>query len=273
MSIILYRDHMVREIDGADTIEIMEKHFLDCYKSRSLCKRKDFGGKSTIVIGRYSVLPYYRELEYDLAINGCVLINTYRQHHFIANIEEWYQVLEGLTPKTWHLPAELPEGKSFVLKGATNSRKAKWKTHMFAEDRNAAKEIHLRLIDDDMIYNQGIYAREYVPLVKLGEQVNGMPVTNEYRFFVCKGQILCGGFYWSSEKEECDPKPDVSRVPESLLKEAITRIGDRATFYTIDVAETQTGDWIIIEINDGQMAGLSDIDADLFYSRLSKVVD
>ena len=40
-----------------------------------------------LVIGRYSVLPFYRELELDLARVGARLINSHKQHRYIADMQ------------------------------------------------------------------------------------------------------------------------------------------------------------------------------------------
>jgi hypothetical protein len=53
-----------------------------------------------LVIGRYSVLPFYREVEADLAVNGCKLINSFAQHCWIANFE-YYRHFKDVTPETW----------------------------------------------------------------------------------------------------------------------------------------------------------------------------
>jgi ATP-grasp domain, R2K clade family 3 len=44
----------------------------------------------------------------------------------------------------------------------------------------------------------------------------------------------------------------------------------KAPFVVADVALTTAGDWILIELNDGQMSGLSDTDANELYSKIAK---
>lgn len=36
----------------------------------------------------------------------------------------------------------------------------------------------------------------------------------------------------------------------------------------IDVAQTESGDWIVIELNDGQMSGLSENNPEILYKNL-----
>jgi len=230
------------------------------------------------VIGRYSVLPYYKELCEDLALYDARLINSLRQHVYIADVMQWAaHELEGLTPRTWtdrelhNLP---DDGTSFVLKGQTNSHKFLWNTHMFAKNKSAAIQVYCRLQDDRMISTQGIYAREYVPLKTHFISLHGLPITEEFRFFVCCGKILSGGYYWSNFSDEFpDGPPDPADVPKEFLADVIERIGDRATAYALDVAQTQEGGWIVVEINDLQMSGLSDNDPVELYGNLRNVMD
>jgi hypothetical protein len=53
-----------------------------------------------LVVGRYSVLPMYQELERDLELLGSRLINGYDQHRWISAFE-YYADMAGFTPETW----------------------------------------------------------------------------------------------------------------------------------------------------------------------------
>lgn len=227
-----------------------------------------------LVIGRYSVLPFYRELELDLHSTGAQLVNTYEQHLYAADLQNWVADLGALTPATW---SRLEDARGavgpFVLKGATNSKKFQWKTHMFARDWVEAGTVYDRLCGDGLIAQQHIYLRQYVPLKTYFEDVVGLPVTKEFRFFVYNEQILTGGYYWSSHidalrEQGIDPSP--AEVPQDFLKEVLSRVGNKITFYALDIAETAAGDWIVIEINDGQMGGLSMNDPKALYARLAE---
>jgi hypothetical protein len=125
-----------------------------------------------------------------------------------------------------------------------------------------------------ILEHQIIYAREYVPLKTYFTAPHGLPITEEFRFFVCMGKVLCDGYYWSNYSEEFPggKAPDPSRVPSIFLQDVIKRVGDKATFYVIDVAQAENGDWIVIELNDGQMSGLSDCDPERLYKNLHRVI-
>lgn len=228
--------------------------------------------KGDLVIGRYSLLPYYSDQAKDINYVGAKLINDYNQHLYIADLGNYIVDLERLTPRTWHNIEDIPADGPFVLKGETNSRKNNWLKDMYAENKLEAIAIHNRLSNDSLIGHQKIYIRQYVPLVKYLDGVNGMPVTKEFRFFVAFGQVLCGEYYWQNYLDDLPTKPDPEEVPRSLLNSVMERVGSQSNFYTIDVGQTVTGEWVVIELNDGQQAGLSCNDPFELYKNLSQVL-
>jgi hypothetical protein len=227
-----------------------------------------------LVVGRYSVLPFYEEQYRDVLLAGATMINSNQQHRYVADLKNWYFDLEGLTPKTWFRPEEVPEEEpgAFVLKGETNSRKHDWKTHMYAANRKAVGDVAWRLNMDGIISHQQVYVRQFVPLVQYGEGLNGLPITKEFRFFVCDGKVLTGGYYWSSFDDVVPTPPSVEEVPMEFLGAVIERIKKNVRFVVIDVAQTAAGDWIVIELNDGQMSGLSGNSPAALYRGLASVL-
>ncbi len=263
--VILYRDV---DIDP-DELLSMKKHF------RSTTSRMDIN-KDDLVIGRYSVLPFYEEQELDIIKAGARLINTYQQHRYVADIGRWYNDLKDLTPRTWCMDIgtqNLPNDCSFILKGETNSMKRLWSTHMFAKSRLDVADVYGRLLDDSLIGYQKIYAREYVPLKQLGIGLNGLPITKEFRFFIAYNKILSGGFYWSSHIEDIADIPSHEEVPYEFVKQIVETIDTKCDFYTIDIAITEQNQPILIELNDGQMAGLSENNPDIIYRELRRVIN
>lgn len=264
--VILMRSSLAEE-----TEENIAGKYLPVYKSRCQIPPQ------SLVIGRYSVLPYYKELVEDLAQNGSELINSYQQHKWIADMKEWYVDLEGLTPHTWFDLASIPEKGPFVLKGSTNSKKFQWNTHMFAENKQEAIKVYSRLTEDTLIGQQDIYIRQYVPLKKLEEGLNGLPITEEYRLFILDNQVISGAFYWSSHTADFDPSYlktlTYKNIPQSFIDSVLTRIGSNARFVVVDIARKEDGDWIVIELNDGQQSGLSENDPDVLYKNLKNNLD
>ncbi len=224
---------------------------------------------NSTVIGRFSVLPFYLELEKDLAVNGSKLINSFDQHRYVANLQNWYEDLKEITPKTWfsmqEYIADNYEGP-VVLKGETNSKRELWRTHMFAADKTAARNVYFNLMDDGLIKTQTICIRKFEPLKEYTKCLSGMPVVDEYRYFVLNGKIVASGFYWSSFLDDITIEDNEQGL--SLVQEAIKLVGDRCNFYTIDVAQRKDGEWTIIELNDGCMSGTNSIDPEILYSAI-----
>ena len=235
----------------------------------NLIKNRSQVGRDKIVIGRYSVLPYYKELEEDILYLGSKLVNSHKQHRYIADLGNYVCQLEGLTPKTWNYLDQIPFEGPFILKGETNSKKNEWNTKMFAKDKNEAIQIYCDLKNDGLIYDQHIYIREYIPLRTFMIGIGGVPITEEYRFFIYNGKVISGGYYWSNYRDEINDKLDPSFVPNEFLNDIIERVGDNCNFYVIDVARKEDGNWIVIELNDGQMSGLSENDPAVLYKNLS----
>lgn len=223
----------------------------------------------SIVVGRYSVLPYYSELAGDLAWRRSKLINSVQEHNYVADLGSYTEDLGDLTPKTYYRLEDVPDdGGPFVVKGATNSRKDRWKTHMFAADKREAIEVALRLQEDALFKDQDIYVRQYVPLETHLVGLNGLPVTTEFRLFFLDGQELSRGYYWSSHIDDLSEIPNPNQIPVNFLNKVRERIHGKVRFVVVDVAKTQSGDWIVVELNDGQMSGLSENDPDTLYRNL-----
>ena len=264
--IVLYRDMA----DWRQEEEFV-KRFFPCIPSRMQIKQGD------LVIPRFSCLPFFKELEADVNGVGAKLINSYEQHRYIADLGNWYEDLKELTPRTWDSVVHLPENTSFILKGETNSKKFLFNTHFFAKDKKEAIVVQGRLLEDSLLQDQKIYIREFVPLDKLAEGFRGLPISREYRFFVYKKTILSGAFYWSTHAEELKDHVCSTEVPKEFLHEVIERIqktemSEPPTYYVIDVAKTAAGNWIVVELNDGTMSGLSENNPEILYKNLKDAI-
>lgn len=228
--------------------------------------------ENSIVINRYSLYPFPLDQEREVLNIGAKPLNTYQQHRYIADLGNYVADLGNLTPKTWDRLVDLPEEGPFVLKGETNSRKANWQKDMFASNKREAIEIHSRLSQDTLIGQQKIYIRQYVPLVKYLDGIGGIPITKEFRFFVCKGEIISSGYYWQNYIEDLDESPNANEVPRNFIQKIIDIVSPNINFFVIDIAQAQSGEWIVIELNDGSQSGLSCNDPNELYSNLKKVL-
>ena len=256
---ILFR----KDFDSEGELEIAKKYF-NVVEHRAACP------PNALIIPRYSALPYYRELEKDIVWNGGRLLNTYAQHRWIADFD-YYSSLRDFTPESWddYTFCDAPEGK-FVVKGKTNSRKHDWNKLMFAPNKAQAANIACELLKDSLIGPQGVVYRRYVPLKTFEIGLNDLPFTNEWRFFFYKNTLLSYGYYWSSADEEVVNKARIAEEAIVKARDIATICSEHVRFFVLDMAETESGDWILIEVNDGQMSGLSENAPALLYYSLNK---
>lgn len=255
-----------KTLDVDNEFDIVSKYFYTTHYRSAL-------PPNSLVFGRYSFLPFYKELEEEVGLSGGKLSNNYEQHNYIADAKNWISDLGQFTPKTYDNWFNLPDG-SYIVKGSTNSKKSNWKTHMFAETKDDVRVIAERLMDDAHIISQGLMVREYIPLVSYGEDINGLPITNEWRFFFYKEELLSYGWYWAIYPNIFSEKhPEIPNDAIMLTKEIAKIVSKNTNFFVLDMAQTKSGEWILIEVNDGNQSGLGMNDPDILFSNLKKVLD
>jgi len=223
--------------------------------------------ENSLVIGRYSVLPFYKELEKELYLKNCKLINSFEEHTYIADITNYYEDIKEFTPKTYSEWYDIPEGK-YIVKGKTNSRKHQWNSMMYAENKKSLRNIIRTLLNDSLICDQGIVVREFVPLKNLGYGINGLPFSHEWRMFFYKENLLAHAFYWSN----CEIIVDTPQEAIDFAKKVAIIISKHTNFFVLDIAQTEDNKYIVIEVNDGQQSGLSLIEPDILYKNLAKEI-
>jgi len=259
--VLLFRASLSEEGE----LEVAKKYF-ETVESR-------IGLSNSLVIGRYSVLPYYAELESDLVLQGSRLINSHAQHKWIADFE-YYDVLSGYTFESWDDSNFYlcKHSGPFVVKGKTNSKKHSWDTHMFAEWREDALEIACMLKGDGLIGSQDIIYRKYEALEVLSDidMGGGLKITNEWRLFYYKDRLLSYGYYWT----EYDSKALYLPLAGLEFAQKVAEIAkDYVNFFVIDIAKKRDESWIMVELNDGQMSGLSANIPDTLYKNLKTLLE
>ena len=113
--------------------------------------------------------------------------------------------------------------------------------------------------------NEGLVFREFVEFEPIGTHPkSGLPLTNEHRLFFLDGRPIFQTDYW----EDADySAANAHPVPLDRLTQVAK--GVKSRFFTMDVARTVGGDWLIVELGDGQVSGLPDnADLSAFYRSL-----
>lgn len=256
-----------KDSNTQDEYDICKKYF-----PTYLC-RTELDTNIKNVVCRYSALPFNLELEKDLHNLGLNPINSSSEHSYIADMSYIYD-LEELTFPTWDKLEYVPGDFPLVIKGRTNSRKFEWNTKMFAKTKADAINIMHDLWHDPLIGPQGLVFRKYIPLKTLEIGINGMPMTNEWRCFFYQDKLIDYGFYWATlDNLSLINEDEFIQNGLPLALKAAKIVSDFTNFFVIDIAQDETGKYWVVELNDGQMSGLSLIDPDRFYKNLSAILN
>jgi ATP-grasp domain, R2K clade family 3 len=139
-----------------------------------------------------------------------------------------------------------------MIKDWVKSRKHEWEEACFIPDTTDtahAMEVAHRLIElqgDDL--TGGIVVRRFVDLEIIGHHArSGTPLAREWRTFWYDDQLRTAAPYW--EEVPRDPSPPIGEFEA-------TAAAIPSRFFSLDLARTTDGEWLIIELGDGQVSGL-----------------
>lgn len=266
--IIYFRDSATPQVEKVAAAKFFETTTIPIFK------------EGAVVIPRYSLMPFAKDLYSHIKAQKAKLIQSYVDHQYIKSSEYLNDIAQYSPRVWWNLESALKSRYSgpYVVKGETYSRRNLWSTHMFAKDKDALREVYVRLTQDSLIGDNPIIIKEYMPFPKLIDPAtaNEPPVINEHRIFVYKRKAFEGGYYWSNYFEEADDATGniLYRYTDSAMEWVQKHITPlvKADFYAVDVAFGIKGVPYVIEINDGCCSGLSTINPDSFYKNLRNVL-
>lgn len=208
----------------------------------------------------------YGALYNALLQRGTTLINSPEAYQHCHYLPESYAIIEPFTARSiWvktgtDFPMDTlmellqPFGAGPVLlKDFVKSRKHEWEEACFiasASDRAAVDRVVRRFLElQGPELSEGLVFREFVRLEALQDHSrSGMPLAKEFRLFFLDGEAVVTTPYW----EEGDYA--ALTPPAGLFSDVARRVKSR--FFTMDVARRHDGEWMIIELGDGQVAGL-----------------
>ncbi|URZ04287.1 hypothetical protein CLAUR_043760 [Clostridium felsineum] len=222
----------------------------------------------------------YEYLYNSLADKNYYLINSpdeYLNAHYLPN---WYKYLENLTSKTiWS--KDIPSKEEIVdmlkyfneepiiVKYYVKSRKHEWYKSCYIKN-SKERENAIQVIDNFIKgqgedINQGIVLRKFVDLESVGfHEKSGMPISNELRLFIFNYKVVCTIGYWDGK--------NVDEYPEFVNQILYELKNIKSSFFTVDIAKKSNGEWIIMELGDGQVSGLQEYNIKDFYIKLIEVL-
>lgn len=221
----------------------------------------------------------YSILYNDLLSKNFKLINTVEEYQNCHYLPDSLKFIKNRTPETVFEKFDnensidnlIEKSKIFghkpvILKDYVKSEKHDWETACFVADasntdklkKSITKLVELR----DKYINEGIVIREFIELNDLTiHSKSGMPLTEEYRLFFFNKNLVGIYDYWE-EVEYKLSKPDTTEF------EKIAKLIE-SNFFSMDIARQKNGELIIIELGDGQVAGLPDkTNRNEFYEQL-----
>ena len=229
--------------------------------------------KGLTIYRGWMMSPNMYENFYNLLLErGIQLINTPKEYAKYHLLPGWYKDFESSTPfsiwsesKNIEDALRLTDGLegAFIIKDYVKSRKHEWYDACFI--KNIEDKAEAARIIENFITRQGenleggVVLRKFDSLKCIGKHKDsGMPISEEYRIFVFKGEILIADNYWN-DSGELNITEDEYTLIESIISEI------ESSFITIDLARKTDGNLIIMEMGDGQVSGLQQMDEYEFY--------
>ena len=225
---------------------------------------------------------------YEILYNGLLrknikLINfpeEYTHCHYLPNS---YNKIKSLTPKSyWTLENEKInetiinsltnkfENSPIIVKDYVKSEKHNWENACFIPDASDKENVN-RIVKNFLelrgdLLNIGLVFRKFEELEFLtNHSKSAMPLTKEFRLVFSNKELVSVFDYWD-EGEYGETKPNLE-----IFKELAETV--ESNFFTMDVAKKKNGDWIIMELGDGQVAGLPEnANKDEYYINLRKTL-
>lgn len=269
-----------------EEFEEAEKHFtcaLFSYESLEMGKlilRGEEITGLTIYRGWMMKPELYRLFYEKLLEKGIVLINTpeeYERYHLLPG---WYHDFKDVTAEsvweeqgTVQSALALTDGLAgaYIVKDYVKSRKHEWYDACFIRDisdRENAERVITNFIErqgDNLV--GGVVLRKYESLKSIGvHEKSGMPLAEEYRVFVFAGRILIIDGYWKA-----DQKVNLTDEETGWIENVAKRV--KSNFVTIDLARRDDGRLMIMELGDGQVSGLQQIQPHNFYQFFSRAFE
>lgn len=221
----------------------------------------------------------YQQLYEVLLQKNIRLINSPEEYRHCHYLPASYEKIKDITPLTRWLPIDPPVDWEAVLaavevfgdgpiivKDFVKSEKHHWEEACFiprASDQQKLQSVvnsFLELRGEGL--NEGLVFRQYEELEFLTmHSQSGMPLTMEFRIFFVNRQVSQVCQYWG-EGAYGDSRPALTPFIERAQN-------IQSNFFTMDIAKKKNGEWIIMELGDGQVAGLpSQTDCLQFYQSL-----
>jgi hypothetical protein len=226
------------------------------------------------VIARIGAIENYQQIYNELLSEEISLVHTPDEHDRCSFIHGWYPLIKDFTPYSviFHtLPTVKIVENDFkwpiFVKGERQTNKHK-KSLSVIENKEQFEQLLTHWQHDPVLHWQKMVCRQFIPLqlvdIPVGDHIQS---SFEFRLFYWKQQLVSIGRYWHASNYTLSEN-EQKKVIE-LGNEVAKCIS--VCFLAIDLAKTTTGNWIVIEVNDGQESGYAGNNAYLLWQNIIKV--
>ncbi len=217
----------------------------------------------------------YRRFHDALSARGYSLISSAAQYAEVTYFPNYYPKIRECSPAAvwtdtpdsflaWTLARKLGDGP-FVIKDHIKSAKHLWHEACFVP-KGSGRENFERIAENlrreqGTTFFRGFVVKQYVPLRSRGESPREYPMCEEYRLFFWRRQLLIASHYHRQPENPVDWSPFVSLAQRF-----------DAPFFTMDIAQAETGNWIVVDMGAGECSSLPpSLEPARFYRRLAEV--
>jgi hypothetical protein len=223
------------------------------------CRRPWALPPAVTAVGRFGVVDDYPEFCALLEERGIRLINSPEEHWRASELPGWYPHISDLTPRSLWFTAPPSSDEIGARLGWPVFIKGSRQTSQHRADRAIARspEDYARIVDhyqqDPILRWQPIVCRAFAALRPVpAPPTDRIPPSFEFRTFWWRGSCVGAGPYWTASGGY-DWTPTEAQEALARAAEAARRVA--VPFLVVDVAQTTSGQWVVIECNDGQESG------------------
>jgi len=242
--------------------------------SKALKRLPDGDGKDLLYRGWILKEGTYRRFWNALMDRGFRLFSSSEQYAEVTYFPNYFPKIRDYSPPAvwtettdtllaWTLSRKLGDGP-FVVKDHIKSAKHNWHDACFVP-KGCGRESFERILENlrseqGPCFNRGFVVKDYVPLRSRGESPREYPMCEEYRLFFWKQELLIASHYHRQPEHYVDWSPFVSVAKRF-----------ESPFFTMDVAQTEAGHWIIVDVGAGEVSSLPpSMEPERFYRRLAE---
>jgi ATP-grasp domain-containing protein len=218
----------------------------------------------------------YGRFHHALLERGYSLVSSPNQYAEVTYFPNYYAKIRDCSPAAvwtesadayaaWTMSRTLGDGP-FVIKDHIKSAKHHWHDACFVP-KGAGRE-QFEFIAENLkkeqgpTFYRGFVVKQYVPLQTRGESPREYPQCEEYRLFFWNQRLMISSHY---HRQSANPV-DWSRFEEIALR-------FESPFFTMDVAQTEQGDWIVIDMGAGEVCSLPpSLAPETFYQKLAETI-